>query len=232
MISHQHKCIFIHISKCAGSSIESAFGIDISDNTEKNNRNLFGWNSTRQFFLQHATPQELLDGNFITQEIWDSYFKFIIVRNPYSRALSDYLWVMQDLKIAGSFEEFLTMDAAFGKMKDKTEIANYRADHLTKQIDYFFINGDEIRYDFVLRFENLQGDLNAVSTQLGLPSGFFDKQINTSKKKYEHYSYFYSKAKRKLVENKYAADLQFLGYIFEDKSSIISIAKSFLKGNK
>ena len=26
MISHEYKCIFIHIPKCAGTSIESAFG--------------------------------------------------------------------------------------------------------------------------------------------------------------------------------------------------------------
>ena len=26
MISHEHKCIFIHIPKCAGTSIESALG--------------------------------------------------------------------------------------------------------------------------------------------------------------------------------------------------------------
>ena len=58
MISHEHKCIFIHISKCAGSSIETAFGIDVSDNTEGNNLNLFGWNKKYRLFLQHATPQQ------------------------------------------------------------------------------------------------------------------------------------------------------------------------------
>jgi len=73
MISHKHKCIFIHISKCAGSSIETSFGINIRDNTENNNANLFGWNKRSKLFLQHATPQELLEHNFITKEVWDSY---------------------------------------------------------------------------------------------------------------------------------------------------------------
>ena len=31
MISHKHKCIFIHISKCAGTSIEYALGVDIEN---------------------------------------------------------------------------------------------------------------------------------------------------------------------------------------------------------
>ena len=78
MISHRHKCIFIHITKCAGSSIESAFGIDISNNSESNNSNLFGWCSKDQLFLQHATPQQLLDFGHITQNIWNTYYKFII----------------------------------------------------------------------------------------------------------------------------------------------------------
>ena len=79
MISHKYKCIFIHISKCAGSSIESAFGINLSNNTHTNNLNLYGWNEDNKLFLQHATPQELLDNKFISLNQWESYYKFIIV---------------------------------------------------------------------------------------------------------------------------------------------------------
>jgi hypothetical protein len=221
MISHEHKCIFIHISKCAGSSIESAFGIDISDNTENNNSNLFGWNKRNQFFLQHATPQELIDGRFLSIEIWNTYYKFIIVRNPYSRALSDYLWMMKDLNVKDSFSNFLSMSGNFEIMKDTSNIGNYRADHLKTQKDYFFLNGKEITYDFVLRFETLFQHLGDLTQRLKLPSNFFKKKINTSKKEFKHYSHFYSMEDIDLVEKIYGEDLDFLSYNFEDRRNIL-----------
>src|SRR5690606_4612632 len=121
----------------------------------------------------------------------------------------------------GSFEDFLTMDAAFVKMKDKTNIANYRADHLIKQRDYFFLNGKEIEYNFVMRFENLHNDLKKLTEQLKLPSNFFEIHVNISKKKYKHYSYFFNKERKKMIENIYPDDIQYLGYCFEDKRTLL-----------
>jgi len=110
MISHQYNCIFIHISKCAGSSIESAFGIDISDISSSNNENLYGWNDEHKLFLQHGTPQQLLDFGFINKKIWDTYYKFVIIRNPWERAVSDYIWMIHAIKKVDSFKNFLLRD--------------------------------------------------------------------------------------------------------------------------
>ncbi|MDT0686864.1 sulfotransferase family 2 domain-containing protein [Autumnicola psychrophila] len=217
MISHKHKCIFIHISKCAGSSVETAFGIDIMDNTEKNNVNLFGWNQEHKLFLQHATPQQLLNYNFIDRNTWDSYYKFIIVRNPWDRAFSDYTWLCREQKIQDSFFNFLHKQEKFKKVLNEKNKSFFRGDHLNSQISYFFLNGEEIKFDKVIRFENLENELPVLAKRMGLNPSVFNRKVNALKRKINHYSRFYSEKRKKLIEKKYPLDIEFLDYYFEDK---------------
>jgi len=65
MISHEHKCIFIHIPHTGGSSIEVALvgknWIDVDQKTKH-----LDWKEAKALY----------------SEYWDSYFKFSVVRNP------------------------------------------------------------------------------------------------------------------------------------------------------
>lgn len=217
MISHEHKCIFIHISKCAGSSVETAFGIDITDNTAKNNANLFGWNEEYKFFLQHATPQQLLDYNFIDRNIWNSYYKFIIVRNPWDRAFSDYTWISKEQKIRDSFFNFIYKKGDFSKVLNQKNGNFFRGDHLNSQISYFFLDGQEIIFDQVIRFENLEKELPALAKVVGLNPSVFSRKVNVLRKKIDHYSKFYNDKRKKLIKKKYSLDTDFLNYHFDDR---------------
>lgn len=222
MISHKHKCIFIHISKCAGSSIENSFGIDIKDNSEKNNQNLYGWNQRHQLFLNHATPQQLFDIGLLNEELWNNYYKFIIVRNPWDRALSDYIWLSQEQNIFDTFKNFLNRRGKFEKILTVKNGNFYRGDHLNKQIDYFFLKGEKIKYNKILRFENLETELPELAKDLNLLPLFFDKKVNVTDKKLKHYSAFYNSYRKKLVAEKYSADIKFLGYDFTNKKNLIN----------
>ena len=71
MISHELKCIFIHIPRTAGSSIE---------------RTLVGndwWNIDRK--TKHLIASQ---AKKLYSEYWNDYFTFSFVRDPYSRMLS------------------------------------------------------------------------------------------------------------------------------------------------
>ena len=79
MISHKYRCIFIHIPKCAGTSVNKL----LSDNTIFDYRTpnydfLYGWCPKRKLFLQHATVQELLELDLISNKTWNEYYKFTI----------------------------------------------------------------------------------------------------------------------------------------------------------
>ena len=230
MISHKYKCIFIHVSKCAGSSIETAFGIDISNISEENNKRLFGWNKEHKIFLQHATPQELLDFGLINKETWNSYYKFIVIRNPWDRALSDYLWLSREKNIEDSFENFVKRKGGFRKYLENREMHIYRGDHLTPQANYFYLDQKRLQYDKVIRFENLNKSLSEVAKDLGLTSSFFSKKVNVGNKSFPHYSKFYSPKRKRLIEEEYQKDIELLDYSFEDHRNFMDYF-SFLKAS-
>ena len=182
MISHKHKCIFIHIPKCAGTSIKYFMFPDEDIHWFDANYNVIhGWCPKRKLFMQHATAKQLIETNLITQEQWDTYFKFTFVRNPWSRAVSDYYWLMNDQKINDSFSNYFNRSGRFSNVLNDKNETYYRGDHLCPQSDYFDLEG-KYKIDFVGRFENFNEEMDVVLKQLKMERDF-NLKINTAKRK-------------------------------------------------
>ena len=79
MINHPHKFIFIHIPKCAGTSIEVMF------NHTASNDHKTPYMGKMYEKSDHRTQEEMM----LLPE-WKDYFKFTIIRNPYDRIQSVY----------------------------------------------------------------------------------------------------------------------------------------------
>lgn len=215
MISHLHKCIFIHITKCAGSSIEHGLEVNCKDPKSVNYENAVGWCPKLKLYMQHATPQQMLDTGLIKRSDWDRYYKFIVVRNPWDRAYSDYFWLMRHSCAIGSFADFISAKGKFADILIRTP-ENFRGEHLYQQKDYFFVDGAPIQYDRVIRYEALTLGLETVSRDLNLLPTAFASRINQFPKRIRHYSHFYSDGRKRLVETKLKHDISFLNYAFED----------------
>jgi len=218
MISHKHKCIFIHISKCAGSSVENAFGVFKNEPDSLNA--LRGWDEKHKLYLQHATPQQLMDLKLITKSQWDSYYKFIVYRNSWSKLLSDYLWVSRGHKIDDSFENFLLKKGKFTDILTDNSNHHYCGDHLYNQKDYFFLDGNRINYDLEINFDAVNDGFNSVIKDLGLEPNFFDKKDNSTNYEKAHYSYLYSLKSKNLVKRLYQEDIAYFNFRFENRSII------------
>jgi Sulfotransferase family len=71
MISHEHKCIFIHLQSCGGTTIEA-------------------WLCGKDWWAVEPATKHLLasQARKIYAPWWDEYFKFSVVREPVDRMIS------------------------------------------------------------------------------------------------------------------------------------------------
>ena len=186
--------------------------------------NIYGWCPIRKIHMQHATPKQLIETELISEKKWNEYFKFCFVRNPWDKAYSDYLWMMKDRKIKGSFKSFITKKDAFKNVLTDRNDKSYRGDHLLPQSDFF---NSIYGMDFIGRFENLIEDVSRINKILNFDKDF-DLHENQSLKKYRHYSLFYSNSDKKLIEDLYKNDIKELNYKFEDRRKGIYAIKKII----
>lgn len=163
MICHHNKCIFIHIPKNAGQSIEHVFLNRLNLTWETRAPLLLRYNDMPELgppALAHLKADEYVANKYLTQEMFDEYFKFAFVRNPWSRMISIYKYLGFNKK--SDFKTFLT-----GAFKDK--IFNERYWFVGPQSNYLYTENDDLLVDFVGKFENLQDDFDYVCEKIGIP---------------------------------------------------------------
>lgn len=93
MISHPHKCIFVHIPKCGGQSVETAFLHDLGLDWRTRMPLLLRRNDVPALGpprLAHLTAAQYVKHHYISKELFNQYFTFGIIRNPWRRTLSYY----------------------------------------------------------------------------------------------------------------------------------------------
>lgn len=165
MIDHKNKILFIHIPKNAGTSIERTVFNDYNFENKNDGDYLIGYSSEFKINLQHATINELLQFNLITEEVLEQYNSFAVVRDPFTRSISSYFWLMKDLKIEDSFKNFLLEQGQFSKenlSKNKIQVK----DHMYTQSAFLKCN-DEIKVKKILRFEDLPYAFNDYMDVIG-----------------------------------------------------------------
>ena len=96
MISDEHRCIFVHIPKNAGASIEKIIWPKEDDRTEENLWLGYKYADHNQY--QTGALQHLFASNIRTAvggKRFEEYFKFSFVRNPWDKAISQYLYLQK-----------------------------------------------------------------------------------------------------------------------------------------
>ena len=94
MISHTHKCIFVHIPRTAGSSVEAILWPDLRKESDlwmgfvSKYRNKYQTGG-----LQHLQASQII--REVGEDIFSHYFKFSIVRNPWDKAVSQFTYMKQ-----------------------------------------------------------------------------------------------------------------------------------------
>lgn len=126
------------------------------------------------------------------EEYWNTYFKFTFTRNPWDRIISKFLFRQKRFNETRTFKKFI---------KDQTNI------HLKA------LGGKDHEFDFIGRFENLQKDFQVICRQIGVQLELGHFYWNRKRK---HYSHYYNNETKLLVEKRYACDIEYFGYSFEE----------------
>ena len=156
MISHKYKCIFVHLPRTAGTSIEQwIHGRDWWE-VEPNTKHLIASQAKRQY-----------------ADYWDEYFTFAFVRNPWDRVVSslkfpDYFGIEYREKV-WPFQQSVLLDgykSCFGgNVVLEHDFRFFRRSHLLSKKHasgqvYGNILDEDL--DFVGRFENLSADCRKI----------------------------------------------------------------------
>ena len=228
MISHKYKCIFIHIPKCAGTSIESALG-HLDNHTGRGGQDHRSLRMVEQPFItphifsskenssealrrilyKYRAAMNQQNKLTVTKEQYDSYFKFTFIRNPWARVYSWYKNVMRDdihkksHNITGqlSLNEFLRKFSGTGMLRPQTYwIKNF--------------NGS-IPLDYIGRFETLIEDFQNVCKLMHFPHITLPHKIKGSGEDYQEY---YDKNSIAIITEVYQEEIKIFGYSFESQN--------------
>jgi hypothetical protein len=193
MISKKYKFIFVHITKCGGTSVETALkkygGEYLWNRDEMKNEN-------HQFIhKKHALAEK-----YSLTKYWKNSFKFTFVRNPWSREISAYFYRKRMTDFCGTFEEHIASKAFTA-----------RPLHHGNQYNWLISHNGKMELDFIARFENFQEDFNTICDKIGTPH---QKLPHKNATKHKHYTEYYNDETRQIVAEKYAKDIEYFGYKF------------------
>ena len=141
------KILFIHIPKTGGTTIEN--------NMETMNKPIFkgGYGVLRKVVYQHFDYKDYI--KFFGIDSFNEFKKFSIVRNPYSRIISEYYWTpsLTDLgyKSGKSFDYFL--DQVYDIVKNKKYNLTIYHNHFIPQYEFICDIDRKIMVDKLFKFE-------------------------------------------------------------------------------
>ena len=236
IISHQYKFILFCNPKTGSTSLEKTlekyqegsefnFGIRQSHNG--------GCNSIL-FPNKHIPP--LMLKAWLPKEIWDSYFKFVFIRNPWDWVVSEWKYHFKPRKVnVASLINNPIATTRYIKNSQKIKALNSKNSFSSEDINYLFahlkhffpvlpnasglyqshyvfdIDGDRL-VDFVGRFENIQNDFEVIKDRLGLDVCL--PHLNSTKR--DTYKTYFTQDSKERVAQLWKKDIDNFGYKFDD----------------
>jgi hypothetical protein len=216
ILSHQYRFIYIRCRKTASTSTELALsricGPDdvissmIRPAHEDLRRQLGGRGPQHDVnpdgtarFYSHMPAAEVRV--LVGEEVWASYYKWCVERNPWDKVVSHYCSRHRDPATRPPLRTFLESGSAH-------RAVNFR----------LYTIGAEVVVDHVARYEQLPTELERIATLLGLPAGAMELPHANSgfRPDRRHYSELYTPEERDFVTELFADEIALHGYSYEE----------------
>lgn len=223
MISHHDQCLFVHVPKTAGQSIQCFFlnrvGLALEDRAPL----LLRPNDNPHLGpprLSHLKAHEYVEKKWMTPQQFEAYYRFSFVRNPWDRTASFYR-------------------TGYDRVCSFSSFVRYHLPRLLKRKPWFFGPQADFIYDgngrllveFVGRYENLADDFRHVCTRLGIEDATLPHANDSNKvgriarlirRRPRHYTEMYDDRSLALVEQYYGVDIDTFKYRFQPEGAIAS----------
>jgi len=229
IISHKNRFIFLRVPKTASTSVEVELAAlcgpqdIVTELTSKNDSSerlkqysgplnhqrtlwqyqLSDWyrliaKGKRPSDLRHATA--LQAKKLVGNKVWDAYYKFCFVRNPFDRAVSLYYWETKNWERK--------------RHSIPPDVNTYILGLPEQKLSTWFrltIKGS-VALDYIGKFESLEMDTTKISQQLELPALNLSHSKGNIRKDRQHYSQILNQETRAHIEKLCAPELDAFGY--------------------
>lgn len=234
LVSHRFKFIYTKTAKTGGTSVEAYFERFCMHDGEWEPRHarepyeseagIIGYRGPgtgeKRKWWNHM-PAWLIKER-LGDEIWNSYFKFCVIRNPYDRCISAFEFSGRNYKVDGKLGPLFKFSNR-GLTPEQQRFLHYLK-HKKARLDR--PPGDRSRYtidgklcmDDVVRYENMAADVERICHRLGLP--WEPEMLPTYKvgkrRKEATVANLYSPKAKQLIERAYRFELDTFNYTFPE----------------
>lgn len=237
LISHSHRFIFFHVAKTGGISVRRAlepyaeeperFKIPRPARLKAGKPNPFY--GVWEAMLLHAKASDAQ--HELPVEVFEPYFKFAFVRNPWDLQVSMYHFILREethlrhalVRSLGSFEAYLEW---------LVQTPNPFPKGATRLQQEPLIDGEgRLLVDFVGRYERLAEDFEQVCKHLRLD--VYLPHLNRTE--HQDFRRYYTDATRALVAEHFAEDIERFGYTFDgpiERTQTFGIKAGFVSMSK
>ena len=224
IVSHTHGFIFICNGKTGTSSIETVLApYQEGEEFEVGVKGLYT--------PKHVPPSTLKAQ--LGPDIWEEYFTFVFVRNPWDWFVSQYFWnwrVPQLSKWKLLKSPVKTLNEYWQEKKEKRRrrevetfspadihetydlLRRYRGVHQADslfQYNYVYSPDGEKLVDFVGRFEQIEDDFSQAMSLVGLDAQLPHRNATDDR---DHYESYYEPETVALISNLYQVDVDAFDY--------------------
>jgi hypothetical protein len=213
IISHEKELIFIHIPRTAGTRISKSIcrciGVDNWRAFIGEPKNLVDAETEeRREWIGEKHIGAIDLKSKVSEEVWESYFKFAFVRNPWDRAISVYLH-----SIKSSNNLISTIWPKNNHLFNLSLILKYEFLGMkpVQQKDYICNENGDLMVDFVGKFENLKRDFFRVCDRLGVECRLGGKYDATGSRNYREW---YTNKSKVIIDRVKSDDIEMFDYNF------------------
>ena len=202
IISHTNKFIYFKAPKVASTSTEIFF-----EQFCDKDKDIIGLRVPQKnmpkdvIWFNHKRPLEIKE-TLNDENIWNNYFRFGNVRNPWDRAVSFYFFkkdITHKIPHDMSFEDFIKQDKQFMSLYQWFCINELQEDYKSNM--YF------------IRHENLHEDILKICDILNLKPKQ-DLEHRNGTKRDTDYRTYYNEETKQIVKEKYQDDIRLFNYTY------------------